>query len=125
MALTDPAAVTHNAIAYNLPRVSTGDGKSAYFVDTESDIGSFRLSVAHTEARRKRSVIRLDQNDKVVANPFVTGSSLDLSASAYLVIDRPKTGFTVEDNMDLTKALIDYLSASTYASLTKILGGQS
>jgi hypothetical protein len=48
-----------------------------------------------------------------------------LSASVYIVIDAPPSGFTVTELKDQVKALADWANASSNANLIKVLGGES
>lgn len=45
--------------------------------------------------------------------------------SAYLVVDTPITGFTVAEAKQIVDALTGYLTASSGAKVTNILGGES
>jgi len=45
--------------------------------------------------------------------------------SAYLVVDVPITGYTIAEQKQIVDALIAYLSASSGAATTKLLGGEN
>jgi len=45
--------------------------------------------------------------------------------SAYVVIDRPESGFTVGEAQKLVEGLVGLLSASTYSLTGKVLGSES
>jgi hypothetical protein len=48
-----------------------------------------------------------------------------LSSSVYLVVDTPETGYTVAEAKQIADGLIAYLSASSGARLTQLLGGEN
>jgi hypothetical protein len=124
MSLTDPAPITHNAIALTLPRISVGQNNSKYHVDTGGAAGLFDLTASHAYGRRTRRSVRLDQS-KFSADPLTTGVNIPVSASAYVVIDVPKVGFTATEQLNLYKALSDYLAASSYAVVNKLINGEN
>jgi hypothetical protein len=45
--------------------------------------------------------------------------------SAYLVIDVPKVGYTIAEQKQIVDALTAYLTASTGAKVTQLLGGEN
>jgi hypothetical protein len=45
--------------------------------------------------------------------------------SVYMVVDHPVNGFTVVEQKYLVDALTAYLSASTGAKVTQLLGGEN
>jgi len=53
------------------------------------------------------------------------GQSNQVSMSVYLVVDVPKQGYTLTEQSNLVKALTDYLSASSNARTTQLLGGEN
>jgi hypothetical protein len=67
--------------------------------------------------------VRLD-SQKIAADPLTAGINVLASASAYLVVDVPKTGFTAAEAKAVVDALAAYLSASSGAVVSKVLGGE-
>ncbi len=118
--LTDPQSVTINAVAVSLPAVSRAANASVY----QSNDGNTKLSISHNYGNRTRRTARLDFS-KVAADPLVSAQNIKYSMSAYLVIDQPITGFTVAEAKQIVDALTAYLTASTGAKVTNILGGES
>ena len=118
--LADPQSVTINAVANSLPAISRGVNQSAY----QKDDGSVKLSVSHIYGKRTRRSVRLDFS-KIAADPLVSAQSIKYSMSAYLVIDVPITGFTVAEAKQIVDALTAYLTASSGAKVTSVLGGES
>jgi hypothetical protein len=45
--------------------------------------------------------------------------------SVYLVVDTPKTGYTVAEQKQIVDALTAYLTASSGARATQLLGGEN
>lgn len=117
--LADPQSVTLNSVANSLPCTLRGSNTSEY----TKDDGSVKLSVKHTYGNRTRRMVRLDFR-KIAADPL-SSQNAEFSMSAYLVIDVPKTGFTIAEEKIVVDGLTAYLTASTGAKVTAVLGGES
>lgn len=117
---SDPQSVTISG-ANSLARTGIS-GNSGTF---SKDDGTVSLSIAHSKskANRVRSTARVDFS-KIVADPLVTGTNLRLSASVYIVLDKPLNGFTVAEQVQLITGLTTWLTASTNANATKLGGGE-
>lgn len=113
----DPiASITYNSVAMTLPRVSTTGLKSVY---RKSD-GSLVVTISHTPSKnRVRSMFRLDRNVDVNADNVLE------TYGAYLVIDRPVSGFSETDVVNLVTCLTGALTASTNAAIIKLNGQES
>lgn len=120
MALADPQSVTINSVAQSLPRTSSGINSNIY----TKDDGNVQLSIQHTYAKRTRRVARLNFS-KIAADPLISAQNIKYSMSAYLVVDLPVTGFTVAEAKYIVDALTLWLTASSGANTTKVLGGES
>ncbi|DAD50054.1 coat protein [ssRNA phage Zoerhiza.4_5] len=116
----DPQSVTIGS-AQSLARTGISGNTGSF----TKDDGTVALSIAHSKskANRVRSTARVDFS-KVAADPLVTGTNLRLSASAYIVIDKPLNGFTVAEVVQLVTGLTTWLTASTNANATKLGGGE-
>ena len=121
MALSDPQSVTINAVANSLPRVLSGPGALSKY---QKDDANGALTVAHTYGKRTRSQVRLDFR-KVAPDPLISAQNIYYSMSAYLVVDRPITGFTITEAKQIVDALTAWLTASSGANVTKVLGGEN
>jgi len=119
MAYSDPQTITVNAVAQTLNR--TGIGVNEGTLATND--GNYKLSVKHTYGKRTRRVIRLD-NRKVAADPLATGFNKFYNMSCYLVFDAPDVGYTVAEQKLVSDGFVAFLSASTGAAVTKLLGGE-
>jgi hypothetical protein len=120
MAYADPQTVTVNAVAQTLPRVGQGPTSGSFAVND----GSYKLSVSHNYGKRTRRTVRLDAR-KVAADPLLSGVNNQYSMSAYLVVDHPQVGYSVTEAKQIVDALVAYLSDSTGARVTQLLGGES
>lgn len=120
MSFTDPQSVTIGTTPVSLPRVSSGQSSGGF----RSADGNVEMTVSSTYGRRTRRVVRLSQA-KVAADPFVAGASTRVNMSTYLVVDTPVNGFTVAEAKTVVDALVAYLTASTGARVTQLLGGEN
>lgn len=114
--LTDPQSVTVNSVAKTLPAIERGKYTSTY---READ-SEHELVISSSYAKRDRSVVRLNHT-KTATDPL-SAETVNVSASAYLVIDRQKFGYTSTEIDYLVQALCDWL---TNANVTSVLGGES
>jgi peroxiredoxin family protein len=123
MALTDPQKFKEVAgTEVTAPRVSTGDFKSIY--ETSDGLNKLTFSTSESNSSRKRHLVRIDVS-KLATNPYEETKKQSISASIYLVIDRPEAGFTVGEMKKLAEGLVGLLSASSYAVVEKLLGSES
>lgn len=120
MAFADPQSITINAIANSLPRVAAKNVNSGAF---SKDDGNVAMSVSHQIGKRARRTIRVDHR-KVAADPFVTGMNTSFSMSVYLVVDAPLVGYTIAEQKQVVDGFTAYLTASTGAKVTQLLGGE-
>lgn len=121
MALADPQSVTVNAVDVSLPRTVFGSSEGVF----SNPENTLRLRVAHTAGRRgsTRHLISLQQI-KVAADPLTSVNS-EVTAQAHIVIEAPRSGFTLSEQKDLVETLTTFLSETSFANTTKILGGES
>jgi len=113
----DPQSITFNAVAKSLPAVSRGMDSSIYQM-TDGSAQTFRLTVGHQYKRRNRITVRLDMA-KVVPDPLIPATSVQASASCYLVIDLPPAkNITDAEAVYMVTALKDWLATSTNISRT-------
>lgn len=120
MSYADPQSVTINAVPVSLPRTGSGIGAGSF----SSADGLVTLSVANTYGKRTRRLIRLSQS-KISADPLVPSQNVRSSMSVYMVVDVPVNGFTVTEQKYLVDAFTAYLSASSGAKVTQLLGGEA
>lgn len=120
MAFTDPQTVTISASPNTLARTSSGVNSGAF----TKDDGNVKLSVSHQYGKRTRRTIRLDHS-KIAPDPLVSSTNIKYSMSAYLVVDVPITGYTVAEAKAIIDGLTAYLTATSGARVTQLLGGEN
>lgn len=105
--LEDPLLVGATFItAADFPAISREPNKSTYKLLVSNT--TYTVTISHTTAKgRRRSIVRLDAA-LVSADPYNTGSYLDNTTTAYLVIDRSEHLVT---------------DATTVAHVKELLGG--
>jgi hypothetical protein len=117
---TDPQSVTINTVANALPRTGVGSSSAVY----TKDDGNVKLSVSHAYGKRTRRTARIDFR-KTAADPMFPTQNTPYSMSAYIVADVPVVGFTISEQKQIIDGLTAWLTASTGANVTKLLGGES
>lgn len=117
---TDPQTVTVNAVAQTMPRTSMGQNQGVF----SKDDGTIGLQFSHLLGKRNRRQIRLNFR-KVAADPLLAGVNKEYTGTVYLVIDHPPVGFTNTELKQYVDAFTAYLTASSGANVTKVLGGES
>jgi hypothetical protein len=118
MAFADPQSVTISTVAQSLARVSQ-DPQGVFLKDD----GLVKLTIGQTNGKRFRRLIRLDHS-KIAADPLISSQNIKYSMGVYLVFDLPLTGYTVAEAKAVSDGFIAYLSASSGAVVTKLLGGE-
>jgi hypothetical protein len=123
MAVTDPQKFKEVAGSeVTAPRVSSGDYKSIY--STSDGLNRLTLSTSESNSNRYRHLVRIDV-EKLATNIYEESKKQSVSMSVYLVVDRPKNGYSVAEAAKLVEGLVGLLSASSYALTSKVLGGES
>lgn len=120
MAFADPQSVTINAVAQTLPRTGSGTTSGTF----QKDDATVKLSVSHSNGNRTRRVIRLD-HQKYATDPLISAQNVLRNMAVYLVVDVPVQGYTVTEQKQIVDALTAYLTASSGAKVTQLLGGES
>lgn len=120
MAFADPQSVTINAVAQTLARTGSGIDSGSFMKDDTS----VKLSISHAYNKRNRRVLRLD-HWKNAPDPLQPAINTRYNMSAYLVVDVPPQGYTIVEQKQIVDALTAYLTASSGARVTQLLGGES
>jgi hypothetical protein len=119
--LTDPQAVTVNAVAQSLKRTGMGPNSGTFMTND----GAFKLTVSHNVGNVNQRLIRLDRT-QTVANPLTTGEYFETTDSVWLVSRTPRVGtLTVVQQKHLVDGFLVALQASSGALISQILGGES
>lgn len=117
MAFADPQTVTVNAVAIAMPRTGS-DVNTGIF--TAAD-GQSDLVVSHQLGKRGVNRIRFHQY-LIAADPYTPSTNQLIDHSVSLVYNGPKSGFTAVQKKQLVDGFIAYLSASSGAKITQLLG---
>lgn len=118
--LTDPLSIATHSTAVDYHRTGTTASGASY--RTVDGVGS--VEVSHQRGRRTRTMFKLVET-KTTTDPLSPANNAVFSASAYLVVDYPPSGFTNAQLKDLAQGLMGVLNADSAAVLVAILGGQS
>lgn len=118
MSFADPQTLTLNAVAQTLPRVSSSGASSTY----SKDDGTVRMVVSHSLGKRNRRLLRVEHS-KISADVF-TAAQTRFNANVYVVVDAPVSGYTNAEIKQIVDALTAYLTASSGANVSKLLGGE-
>lgn len=120
MAFADPQVVTVSAVAQTMARTAPGSFEGR-FVTAD---GLYVLGIKHRLSNRPRDEIRLDVT-KVAADPLLAGVNARKSLSVYLAVDAPDFGFTTVEKKAVVDGFLAYLTASSGAKVTQLLGGEN
>jgi hypothetical protein len=120
MAFTDPQTITINAIARTLARVDVDPQGVFYSAD---GLSKETIGQATSGKDRFRRLIRFDDK-KIAANPFDSSLNAYYNMGVYLVVDVPSVGYTVAEQKLVVDGFLAYLTASSGAKVTQLLGGE-
>lgn len=120
MAFADPQTVTINAVAQTLARTSSGVNSGVF----TKDDATVKLTVSHQYGKRTRRTIRLDHS-KIAPDPLISAQNIRYSMSTYIVVDVPVTGYTNAEAKQVIDGFAAYLTASSGAKITQLLGGEN
>jgi len=113
----DPITAKANNVDASFVKTALGVGTSTFVYNDYSVITKQNVT-----ASRFRREIRFT-SAKVAADP-VSAVNTRKGASAYIVIDEPRDGFSDAELLQLTKDLCDFLTRSTAANTSKLLLGE-
>lgn len=116
---TDPQSVTISGSAKSLARTGTGPDSGGFATSDRAH----RMTISHAYGKRTRRVVKLTQ-DSLVANPLVSGQNINQSMSVHLVVDAP-AGYDSATAKAVVDGFTAFLTASSGAAVTKLLGGES
>lgn len=116
---SDPQSVTISGTAVSLPRTSSGTNAGVY---TSGD-GAVRMLASHQYGKRVRRTVRLEHS-KIAADPL-TSANTKYSMTAYVVFDVPSVGYSVAEAQAVVAGLTKWLTDSSGANVTKVLGGEN
>lgn len=122
MSFSDPETITVNAVAQSLKRV--GSGLNAGTLRTND--GNFVVDVAHSYNKgRARHTVAIKQR-KISADPVLPSTNTEFTQTIRITADVPNnTGFTVAEQKLLVDGFLTWLTATSGAKMTQLLGGES
>jgi hypothetical protein len=120
MAFADPIALTINAVAYTLPKISVEGNDTVY----QTADGLVDVKASHSYGKRNRHLLRIDFS-KLTADPFIPAENVKVGMSVYSVFDMPASGFTNAEALQIYQGWKTWHAASSDAVITKLLGGES
>jgi len=120
MAFSDPQSVTVSGTAVSLPRTGSGADTGTF----KSSDGLYQMVVQHAYGKRGRHTIKLI-GSKVVSDPLIPSQSKPVSMTVSLTTDLPLNGYSVAEAKAVVDAFTAYLTASTGARVTQLLGGEN
>jgi hypothetical protein len=116
----DPQSVTINSVAQSLARTSAGANSGSF----KKDDGTVSMDISHQYGKRVRRVVRLN-HQKITPDPLFPAQNSAYTSSVYLVVDEPSVGYSRTEIKQIVDALTGYLTASSGAKTTQLLGGES
>lgn len=120
MAFADPQTIKISGVEQTLPRVNTGNYQSTYL----SADGLYKLTISTQNGSRKRHLYRVDVT-KTTTDPFIPADNVEVSMSAYIVIDRPLVGYSNAESLAVVVGLLEAATATSNSDITKLLGSES
>jgi hypothetical protein len=118
MSITEPADVSLDDGLTSFFLVSQEGQKSVY----RNTSGKYEIVVSHQEGKRNRRTLRLNVME-ITADPFVPAENVEVSYSAYLVVDMPIAGFSNTDVNTCITGLMAWLASGTVTN--QFLRGES
>jgi len=122
MAFSDPQSVTIGTTpgTVSLPRTGSGIGTGTFLTNDTT----VKLTVSNAYGKRTRRVARIDFS-KIAPDPLISANNIKYGTAVYLVVDQPLTGFSTAEMKDIVTGLCTWLTASTGANITKLVGGEN
>lgn len=120
MAFADPQSVTINAVAKSLARTGSGLGVGSF----SKDDGEVKMAISHAYGKRNRRTLRID-HQKLTTDTLDPTINTLYTMSTYIVVDVPTVGYTIAEQKQVVDGLTAYLTASSGARVTQLLGGEA
>ncbi len=120
----DPVSISvgqANAISGGTAKSMARIRSDGYAAEYSTSDGLFQLKITHNKGKRLRSEARLD-----FFTPYTdpsTGLTNTVSATAYVVLNRPVAGFTSSQLTDIITGIGGYMTQA--ANMTKFLALES
>lgn len=120
----DPQTVTINSVAKVLNRVNQDGYGSTYLLRTSTE--EYRLTIRNTTYVDKKRAVSIDRHNVEFTQTIfpVAPATLSTVRKYYVVIENQQ-GDALAGATLLAGALNDWLNASSYAAITKLLNYES
>lgn len=118
---SDPQVLTVNSVAKSMPAISRNGTASLY----QTADGVYRLRISHDiKARNERHLLEVIRQE-IAADPY-SELQVDAQLKIQLVIDNPTRSLISDTEIVyVMNALCVWLTASSSANVSKILGNES
>lgn len=117
----DPQSLTIGGTAVSFPRTSSSDGKGVYTPSTLDRV----LTLQSTQtANRARRISRL-QRSKVAPDALFPAQNRPYDLTVSVLVNVPLFGFTTTEVVNEASGLLSWLTATSNANLTKLVGGEN
>lgn len=122
MALSDPQVIVYPTGTNNsLPRIEQGATSATYALGN----GSLGLTVSHQKSGKQVNSMAKVSVNKIAADPLVTTVNRQVGDRAWFVLSRKTGEMTDAELLEGVKALVTWLSASSYANAVKLINGEA
>lgn len=120
----DPAVVTINAVAKNLVRINQDAYSSEYLLRSATD--EHRMKIRNSSRVDSKTGIGTDRhNVEIVQTVFpVLPSTTSIVRKTYVVIENQQ-GDTLTDPLNVAVGILNFLTASSGANITKLMNSES
>lgn len=118
MALTDPQSINYDGSAVPLPLITRDKNGTTY----RNPDGSVELVIQHAKSKRSRDLIQLNQTETVT--DALTGLSVRDTVTYNATVNHSDLASVVRMVKGL-QALATWITASSAANATKVVGGES
>jgi hypothetical protein len=119
MAFAEATSITISGSAKSFNR--TGFAPNAGTLQTAD--GEYVLTVSHQYGKKHRRMIKLS-NTKISADVLIPDQNVRNSADVHLVVTQPPNGYTAAELKAIVDGFLAFLTASSGAAVTKLLGGE-
>lgn len=117
----DPQTLTVNSVAKSMPAISRNGTSSIY----QTADGVYRMRISHDiQAKKERHLVEVIRQE-IAADPY-SELQLDAQLKVQLVIDNPTRSLISDTEIVyVVNAFAAWMTASSSAAITKVLGNES
>lgn len=118
----DPVVLSVGGTNKNFVRTGISPTSGSFTYDDGAGLVRHVIVKQNSTKNRFRREFRVTQ-DSTFTDPL-SGQTVPVSASVYLVVDEPKAGFTDATLNDIASSMMTFLTSSSQANTFKLLGGE-